>query len=290
MHRGRSASRGLSAGNRQALNMARETFIGFDSAWTDKPRAPGAICAMVFEEGRPIEFHEPRLASFAQALEFIEQVRPPDGLTLVALDQPTIVPNSTSLRPVERVVASLVSWLGGGVQPSNTSKRGMFCKDAPIWPFLAALGAVDLPEEARTAGDGLYLMEVFPALALPSFSPEFFGRLAAPRYNPKNRSKFRQSDWVRVAQSTAAQFEQFGAEKGASWCRKQAESLKPSKADQDRLDAMLCLLVAMTWRLRPRSASMLVGDLASGYMVFPASQAVRARITSVAQRCGAFSA
>lgn len=266
--------------------MAGETFIGFDSAWTDKPRAPGAICAMVFEDGRPIEFHEPRLASFAQALEFIAQVRSPDGLTLVALDQPTIVPNSVSLRPVERVVASLVSWLGGGVQPSNTSKRGMFCNDAPIWPFLAALGAVELPEEARTARDGLYLMEVFPALALPSFSPEFFGRLAAPRYNPKNRSKFRHSDWVRVAQAAAVQFEQFGADKGASWCREQAESLKPSKADQDRLDAMLCLLVGMTWRMRPRSASMLVGDLAEGYMVFPASQAVRERITRAAHGSG----
>lgn len=266
--------------------MARDTLIGFDSAWTDKPKAPGAICAMIFEKDRPIEFHEPRLASFAQALEFIAQVRSPDGLTLVALDQPTIVPNAASLRPVERVVASLVSWLGGGVQPSNTSKRGMFCQDAPIWPFLQSLGAIEQPEEARTARDGLHLIEVFPALALPSLSPAFFGRLAAPRYNPKNRSKFQHSDWVRVAQAAAEQFDQFGAVTGAIWCRHQADSSKPSKADQDRLDAMLCLLVGMTWRMRPRTASMLVGDLAEGYMVFPASPAVRERMTAAAAVCG----
>lgn len=266
--------------------MARDAIVGFDSAWTDKPRAPGAICAMIFEDGQPIEFHEPRLASFAQALEFIEQVRAPDGMTLVALDQPTIVPNATSLRPVERVVASLVSWLGGGVQPSNTSKRGMFCQDSPIWPFLESLGAIEDPEETRTAREGLHLIEVFPALALPSLSPKFFGRLAAPRYNPKNRSKFRHTDWVRVAQTAADQFDQFGAAPGAIWCRQQSESSKPTKADQDRLDALLCLLVGMTWRIRPREASMVVGDLAHGYMVFPASQAVRERITRAAESCG----
>lgn len=162
----------------------------------------------------------------------------------------------------------------------------MFCKDAPIWPFLERLGAAERPEEARTAPSGLHLIEVFPALALPSISPDFFGRLAAPRYNPKNRSKFEHHDWVRVARAAAGLFDQLGAATGAIWCSQQAENSKPLKADQDRLDAMLCLLVGMTWRLRPRTASMLVGDLDSGYMVFPASEGVRERIIQAANKNG----
>ena len=37
---------------------------------------------------------------------------------------------------------------------------------------------------ARAAKSGLFLMEVFPAIAMPTFSNEFYGRLKAPKYNP----------------------------------------------------------------------------------------------------------
>ena len=113
--------------------MMAEVYVGFDSAWTDNERAPGAICALEIAGGGLRRFHPPRLVRFAEALEFIREVRSPNGVTLVALDQPTIVRNHTSLRPVERVAASLISWLGGGVQPSNRSKIGMFCDNSPKW-------------------------------------------------------------------------------------------------------------------------------------------------------------
>jgi predicted RNase H-like nuclease len=131
-----------------------DVFIGFNSAWTDKLALPGAISAISFQDCKPVRFEGPRLASFAQAIEFIKERKAKNGLTLLALDQPTIVANDTSLRPVERVVASLVSWLGGGVQPSNRSRVGMFCDASPIWRFLDALGAKEAPEVARAATAG----------------------------------------------------------------------------------------------------------------------------------------
>ncbi len=118
-----------------------DIYIGFDSAWTDNPNAPGAICAVGIENGQPVRFHAPQLVSFDQALTFIQKARSENGATLIALDQPTVVRNLTKMRPVERVAASLVSWLGGGVQPSNRGRRGMFCDASPIWRFLTALGA-----------------------------------------------------------------------------------------------------------------------------------------------------
>ena len=92
-----------------------DIYIGFDSAWADNPKAPGAICAVGTEDGGPVRFYEPQPVSFDQALRFIRDVRSDNGTTLVALDQPTVVPNLTGMRPVERVAAALVSWLGGGV-------------------------------------------------------------------------------------------------------------------------------------------------------------------------------
>lgn len=262
------------------------SVIGFDSAWTDKASAPGAICAASLDDRGLIHFDPPELATFSAALQFIDRVKSRSTVTIIALDQPTIVPNATSLRPVERVASSLISWLGGGVQPSNTGKKGMFCSASPIWPFLHQVGAEEDPEAGRLATEGLHLIEVFPALALPSIDPEFYGRLAAPRYNPARRKTFKPADWHRVAEATAKAFDRLGLGLLAQWCRCEARKEAPKKADQDRLDSMLCLAIGLMWRLCRRDEMMLIGDLHSGYMVAPASGDVRARLMARARDCG----
>jgi predicted RNase H-like nuclease len=261
-----------------------DIYIGFDSAWTDNPKAPGAICAVGIKDGHPARFDAPRLVSFDQALTFIRQVRSDSGNTLIALDQPTVVPNLTSMRPVERVAASLISWLGGGVQPSNRRRLGMFCNASPIWRFLTALEAVEDPEQARTAADGLYLMEVFPALALASLGAGFFGRLGGPRYNPGRRKTFRTRDWIRVAEAAEQESRALGCKELAGWCRDAGRIAEPRKANQDMMDSVLCVLIALRWRLCPRGASLLLGDLATGYMVLPATLQVREYLTPPARK------
>jgi predicted RNase H-like nuclease len=263
-----------------------DTFIGFDSAWMDNPKAPGAITAVSIESGHEAHWHPPQLVSFEGALAFIQKVRSPDGVTIVGLDQPTVVLNATGTRPVERVAASVISWMGGGVQPSNTGRTGMFGANAPVWRFLSDLGAVEDPEVARVAPVGLYVVEVYPALAIASLRPAFFGRLAGPRYNPARRRTFGLHHWIAVAQAAAGEADRFGANSMGAWCRSAAALAKPCKADQDRLDAALCALIAMRWRLGPRDASLLLGDLASGYMVLPINPVVRARLGEAARIVG----
>ena len=94
----------------------------------------------------------------------------------------------------------------------------MFSSSSPIWCFLNALGATFKdPEQARLATKGLHLMEVFPALALPSLDSGFFGRLAGPKYNPDRRKTFRKDDWARVAEAAAQGFHALGCEEMAGW-------------------------------------------------------------------------
>ncbi|MGD9657527.1 MAG: DUF429 domain-containing protein [Methylocystis sp.] len=260
-----------------------DVYIGFDSAWTDNLEAPGAICSVGIENERPVWFHTPELMCFDQALTFFQQVRSETGVTLIALDQPTVVPNSTGMRPVERVAASLIGWLGGGVQPSNRRRLGVFCDASPIWGFLSELKAEEQPEQARSADRGLHLIEVFPTLALASLDDGFFGRRRAPKYNPI-RGTFRSCDWKRVTNSAQKQARQFGCEELAEWHRAAEEIPQPRKSDQDKLDSALCVLTAMHWRLRPRESSMILGDLSSGYMVLPASPQVRDYLTCSARK------
>jgi len=251
-------------------------FVGFDSAWAG--RKPGAICSAVFDGGCFVEFCEPVLVGFKEALIYINSVERSDRPTLVALDQPTIVPNTDGMRPVERVVSSLISWIGGGVQPANRSKPKMFGPLAPIWSFLEELRAEENPEAARTAMRGRHLMEVYPALALASLDKSFFGRLKGPHYNPGRRKTFKIENWRAVIAAARNEATRFGCSPMSEWLDQLAKKEVPKKTDQDRLDAALCLLIAIRWRLGARDESIVVGDLHTGYMVAPASVEVRDRL------------
>ena len=250
----------------------REAFVGFDSAWTGK--VPGGITCATFEGGRLHAFLEPKPACFEGAARIIERCRDECGHVLVAIDQPTLVPNETDTRPVERVAASLVSKLGGGVQPAYRGKRAMFGPDAPVWRFLDRLGARENPPAARTATHGLHLMEVFPALALPALAPAIMTRGCAARYNPENRH-FSLSDWKLVASTVRRHADALHLAPLSAWADETARLAAPTKGDQDRLDAALCLLIALHWRRAPRDRSAVIGDSQTGYMVTPVSSESR---------------
>lgn len=277
----------LNGGNGTARerSLTRSTsIVGFDSAWTDKPKAPGAICSIRIDGKGGRSFVEPRLASFAQAIDFIDAEGAMTDRCLIALDQPTIVPNLASLRPVDRVAASLISWLGGGVQPANRSKIGMFDDAAPLWPFLALLSATEDPERARIASSGRYLIEVFPALAVASIETAFFGRLLGPRYNPARRKTFRLADWHVLLSALARYADLHEIDGVGSWISQHGMIEKPGKADQDRLDALLCAVIGFHWLMMPRDQSIMIGDLETGYMIAPATPAVRGRLEDAASR------
>lgn len=172
------------------------------------------------------------------------------------------------------------------MQPANRSKIGMFDDAAPIWRFKERLRATEDPEASRSASAGLFLMEVFPALALPSLGPAFCGRLLGPRYNPKNRKTFTLAGWQAVIEVVRRFTETEAVEGLGEWAGALVAIPVPKKADQDELDAVLCALIGLHWQTAPREASIMIGDRTFGYMVAPASTDLRARLISAANRAG----
>lgn len=262
--------------------MTSTSIIGFDSAWTDQVKAPGAVSIIRVVEGQATAFVPPRLSSFAQALGIIGREREQFDRCFVALDQPTIVPNPTGSRPVDKVAASLISWIGGGVQPANRSKKGMFDDAAPVWTFKDALNAIEDPEGARDSTTGVFIAEVFPALALPSLAVEFCGRLLGPRYNPGRRKTFRIENWNAVLTCVSATGTALGIAALAEWCEQHRQTVAPTKSDQDLLDGVICALIGYLWLFEPRSRSLMIGDFDSGYMLSPAVGEARIRLLSAA--------
>ena len=264
------------------IDRVHSTIIfGFDSAWTDKN--PGAICALSFDSRGRASFDPPRPVRFGGALQFIDENKRAFVRTVVAIDQPTIVPNTSGMRPVERVAASVVSYTGGGVQPANTGKSAMFGTDAPIRSFMKDLGADDDPELARTADFGSFLVEVFPALALSGLHDPFAGRRRAPKYNPKS-SKFRLYDWNAVVDTAATVADGLGLTECSEWCSRMRAEAKPVKSDQDRLDSAICAVIGYIWLACKRADSILLGDLEAGYIVTPVSPELATRLKRAAAK------
>lgn len=263
--------------------MANEMIIGFDSAWTD--RVPGAICTASFFEGKLIGFEAPRLVRFHEAAAAVNKAASLSEYVLVAVDQPTLVPNSASMRPVERVAGSIVNAIGGGVQPANRGKLTMFGDEAPIWTFLDSIKARENPVAAREALTGVYLLEVFPALTLPSIIPVIWQRRRAAKYNPAGRS-FSPDDWRLVTTGIAAYAMKLGMPPVVAFANELSLLPSPKKADQDKLDALICLTIALTWRHQPRETSMVIGDNTSGYMVTPINGDIRPVLVNAASQKG----
>lgn len=252
----------------------QQAFVGFDSAWSDRNK--GAITYVVFQGDMLLKASKPQSSSFLDAARIIGELQKECGDVLVAIDQPTIVPNQSSSRPVDRVANALMARIGSAAQPANRNKVAMFGDKAPIWKFIDDIGASLDFEAAETGSGQTHLIEVYPALAVPSLEPSFMNRRSAARYNPGNRKKFSLADWGQVCETVRRCADDFTLDLLSEWAEEMAQLGSPKKPHQDRIDALLCLIVALQWRRKLAWHEVCaVGDLKTGYMVTPTTHTTR---------------
>lgn len=264
-------------------------IFGFDSAWKDIPDRPGAICAIEYDETGLSRFNKPKPSSFSEAMDFIAAKEKSYELSLVALDQSLIVNNTTGMRPVEKIAGSPIGWAGGGVQPSNKSRRGMFDDNAPIWSFKKKLEANDYKtDDVKSAKDrkpGKYIIEVFPALALLGLSEEFYSRRGAPKYNPEKRN-FNIQHWKSVCSLLGEKSSILEVNELSVWAQQEENRLDPEKEHQDMLDSAICALIGMIWIACEDSCSIMIGNMETGYMVTPVIEEMRLRLEKASKKHG----
>ncbi len=249
-------------------------LVGFDSAWT--ARNSGALVGVLqLDDSRFCELGAPQTVDYRQAEEVIVgwQTEHVPEATIILLDQPTVVKNSTGQRPVENLVASPVSRRYGGVQPANTSREEMFGKEGSVWPFLTRFGGAANPFAPVS---DTRVIETYPVLTMIALGWMLSdarpgGRL--PKYNPGRKKTFSHSDWQHVCRLTSDAFRERGLIGGAGWIDSASGKASPRKNDQDGLDACVCLLVALY--LAEGKDCLMLGDLETGYIVVPDSAALR---------------
>jgi predicted RNase H-like nuclease len=84
----------------------------------------------------------------------------------------------------------------------------------------------------------------------------------------------------------ASESEKLGCSVVAEWCVSLKALSNPRKSDQDRLDAVICLLIAIRWRLSLREQSVMIGDTTQGYIVAPVTDETRRRLKARADLIG----
>jgi predicted RNase H-like nuclease/L-amino acid N-acyltransferase YncA len=252
----------------------RVAITGFDSAWSKRNR--GAIAHLIACDGKA-QFMAPQTASFDEALASIKAIGVDATIQVVGIDQPLIVSNQIGCRPVERVFQSLMSSVRGAIQPANRTKAELFGDGAPIWSFLCDLDA-DLSWSRSTgATSGTYAIEIYPAVALLALFPQFLARGRAAKYNPANKT-FELADWRLVCDSLADLGGKLGFDGLPEWAMAHGRIIKPRKADQDRLDAAICVVVTYLWWRYGLERSIVVGDLETGYIVTPSGPEMTRRL------------
>lgn len=258
-------------------------IVGFDSAWTAANQ--GSVVGLIrHDNGSLHPLGLPFVANFNEAERAIKAWQAEHAIerTIVLIDQPTIVRERSGQRPVENIVASPVSRRFGGMQPANTSRRGMFDEGAPIWPFLDRLGG---PADFLSCSQhNTAIFETYPVLTIIArgwILPDerrLSGRL--PKYNPVRRSTFRKDDWAYLCGKVSGFFRDRGVVIIANWIDSIQSMNMPRKADQDCLDACLCLLVAMD--IADGKNYLVVGEQETGYIVTSDSELIASELT---QRC-----
>jgi len=149
----------------------------------------------------------------------------------------------------------------------------MFGNAAPIWPFLARFGGAADP---LVPSVGTRVIETYPVLMLISLGwilPDARPAGRLPKYNPARSTTFSLSDWSYVCERARDASLAAGLTEISKWLARAAALPAPRKADQDRVDAVLCLLAAI--HLASQNECLMVGDQTTGYIVVPSGVGLR---------------
>ena len=143
----------------------------------------------------------------------------------------------------------------------------MFGNEAPIWGFLSRFGGPANPLEPSS---GTSVFETYPVLSIIALGwtlPDSRAAGRLPKYNLQRKKTFSISDWSHVCNLVASKLLDYDLLHLSRGIKDIGQCTSPRKQDQDRLDACICLLVALC--LVKGEECIIVGDMKSGNITVP---------------------
>jgi predicted RNase H-like nuclease len=249
------------------------TFSGFDSAWS--AHNSGAICDLILNRDGSLRLdRHPAVANWDHAIDRAAQIKAPD-LHVWAIDQPICVRNETGCRPVEQDLArALMAGFGCGAHSSNLGNP-CWQSGARIWEFIRALQENEYlhnPMAVPAAKSGRYYFECYPHPALLGV----FDLDQIVKYKIRHKDP---AEWRRIIDLLRSLVDcELPVRNICSFVQ---EDLAQSKANEDRVDAIISAYVAAYWWKFGIERSAMIGDLTGGYIVTPHSNRTHAALANV---------
>lgn len=251
--------------------------MGVDLAWSPK-NATGLAVATVSSDEVAVQ-EATTVTSNAGILSFIRRFA--SGPLTIAIDAPTIVPNQTGMRPVERRLQSTPEFQKASAAPfpANRERLGEYNNGVPRGEELVTMlrrefgiQEIGCPPARHQA---MYAMEVFPLAAMPRLFGAPFIYKAKKGRTPQQCQDGLSSylAGIRNLRDPAISI--------PDDLRVNGHSGGKLKDLEDRADAVLCAYIAALAWLGKAEA---VGDLETGYIVLPLPRSPKPIMENILER------
>ncbi|MDA9924307.1 DUF429 domain-containing protein [Verrucomicrobiales bacterium] len=246
--------------SREIIRSGPLTIFGFDLAWGEKNR--DGICRMSFPDGlngKPCRIASSLTHGDDALLKAVKECR--TNTIFLAIDAPTLAPNESGSRPVDRECSQRFRKQEAGCHPAN---RRLCQRPLRVADALRNEGFLLSPD--FTKGNKL-AAEVYPHPAMV----RWFGLGKTIKYK-RGRIVERRAEFSRY-QSLLWEFlcDEF-PHLLSDEVVEELLSLAWTKDQEDRLDALLCALIGW-WHLRfGGKKSEILGNDISGHILLPAER------------------
>lgn len=243
-------------------SMTESVFIGIDLAWGETNPSGWAVLKGDQERAELVEVNT--LPSCAAVLAHVKEHV--TASTFVAIDAPLIISNEKGQRRCETEIGRCYGARGASCHNSNLSSP-RHATGVRLASQLESLGFKHAPL-ARPEKQCV-MLEVYPHPALL----ELFGLRSIIKYKKGKVASRRngQADLQQRLRELSRFTPPLACTPGLSeFLASKTKPLRGAdlKANEDKLDAIVCAYIAYHWFWRP-SCTQIFGDLASGYIVVP---------------------
>ncbi|MDF5718131.1 MAG: DUF429 domain-containing protein [Rhizonema sp. NSF051] len=236
-------------------------FIGIDLGWKSQP---SGLCYLKLVDGQLQLLDLNRIEQIADVLTWLDNCIQPDEPGIIAVDAPTLIPNTTGSRLPDKLTHKHFGKYHAGCYPANLN--------LPFAPRTVNFG---LALESRGFSHaptieprkpGRYQIEVFPHPAtINLFNLERILKYKKGRLNERRLELLKLYNYIENILPTL--------QPPLCLCGSFRHEIPTTGAAlkqlEDKLDSLICAYVAAYWWYWGEQRNLVLGDRTTGYIVIP---------------------
>ncbi|MEH2051969.1 DUF429 domain-containing protein [Nostoc sp.] len=236
-------------------------FIGIDLGWRSQP---SGLCSLEWIDGQLQLLDLDRKDAIADILTWIDRTVKPDEPAIIAVDAPTLIPNTTGSRLPDKLSHKYFGKYHAGCYPANQNLP--FAERTINFGLeLESRGYLHAPT-IEPQKLGRYQIEVFPHPAIVNL----FNLERILKYK-KGRLNDRRLELTKLQNYLLDIFPSFSPplRLGGSFPLEIPTTGAALKATEDKLDSLICAYIAAYWWYWGEQRNLVLGDRTTGYIIIP---------------------